>query len=458
MYSLNPKLQWFWKTKARNKILYGGRASSKSHDAAGFAIYLAANFTIKFLCARKFQNKISDSVYALLVAKIDQSGMADEFEVLKNGIKHKITGSEFIFMGTARNLNEIKSLEGVGILWLEESSALTQEEWDVIEPTIRLDGSEIWCVFNPDEQTDFIYDHFITKSQPDTITCHINWDDNPYLSETMLKIIRKAYETDPKRAEHIYGGIPKTGSDKSVINLAYILAAIDAHKKLGWEPSGKKVIGFDVADDGDDKCATVEAYGNVVTGATEWEAQEDELLKSCTTVYNRALEYGASITWDSIGVGAHCGAKFKELNDSKNYDIEYEAFNAGAGVEKPDKIYMQLPHINILNKDHFSNIKAQKWEEVADKFRKTYEMVTGQATHPFDELISIDSETFPTKLLDQLKIELSSPRKDVDGNGRFKVESKKDLRTRGIKSPNVADAFIMSQIRPKRRAPGFFDF
>src|ERR1700731_4766392 len=113
---------------------------------------------------------------------------------------------------------------------------------------------------------------------------------------------------------------------------------------------------------------------------------------------------------------------------------------------------MKLPHITIKNKDHFSNIKAQKWDEVATRFRKTYEVIEQGANHPIDELISIDSSTFPVKLLEKLKLELCSPRKDTDGNGRFKVESKKDLIKRSIKSPNLADAFIMALIKAKRKA------
>lgn len=355
-------------------------------------------------------------------------------------------------------MSEIKSTEGVDILWLEEAHYLSEEQWNIIMPTIRKKGSQIWLIWNPDSVTDFIYDKFVTNTPYDCEARMINHEENPYLSDTMRQVISDAYVEDRKSAEHVYGGIPKTGADKAVINLSYILAAIDAHKKLGWEPAGQKVIGFDVADDGDDSCATVEAYGNVAYGGSEWDAQEDELLKSCTTVHRRAIETGSAIVWDSIGVGAHCGAKFKELNTETQFNIDYDPFNAGSGVQDPDKVYMRLPHVKILNKDHFANIKAQKWDEVATKFRKTYEMVNGDAVHPFDELISIDSETFPPHILKKLKIELSSPMKDKDKSGRFKVESKEDMKKRGIKSPNIADAFIMAFIKPKRRSAGFFDF
>jgi len=304
---------------------------------------------------------------------------------------------------------------------------------------------------------DFVYQNFVVNPPKDCLSRLINWQENPFLSDTMAEVIAEAYERDKKSVEHIYGGLPKMGGDKSVISLVYILAAMDAHIKLGWEPVGKRRIGFDVADDGNDKCATVEAHGNVIMNAEEWEGLEDELLKSCTRVYNCALETGSSIVWDSIGVGATAGAKFAELNIAKGFQIEYDAFNAGGEIDDKDGVYMKLPHIIIKNKDHFANLKAQKWNEVADRFRKTYEVIEQGANHPQDELISINSATVPTKILEKMKMELSQPRKDVDGNGRFKVESKIDLKKRGVPSPNIADAFIMAMIKPKRAPAGFFD-
>lgn len=460
MYKLNPFLRGFWTAEARHKVLFGGRASSKSHDAAGFAVYLAANYNLRFLCARKFQNKIKESVYALIKAKIEQSEYRDEFVITNISIKHKLTGSEFIFLGIARNLQEIRSLEGIDILWLEEANFLTPEEWEVIHPTIRAEDSQIWIIFNPGEVTDFAWQYFVVNPPHSTICKEINWPDNPFLSDTMLQVIHDEYKRDPKLAEHIYGGKPRTGSDKSVINLAYILSAVDAHKheKYGWEPAGTNTVGYDVADDGDDLNGFVHMRGNVIMHAYDFEGLEDQLLKSCTRVYNEAVLLGASITFDCIGVGASAGNKFSELNESRGLHVAYDPFNAGSGVSDPKGVYMKLPHITILNKDHFANDKAKRWNEVAERFRKTHELVTGQAEHPRDECISINSATIPDNVLKKLQFELSAPHKDVDGNGRFKVESKKDMREkRGIKSGNIADAAVMAAIKPARDAAGFFD-
>jgi phage terminase large subunit len=424
------------------------------------AVYLAANYTLKFLCARQFQNRIDESVYTLIKNKIENSSFKDEFTLTKNSIRHKVTGSEFIFYGIARNLSEIKSTEGVDILWLEEAHYLTSEQWDVIEPTIRKEGSQIWLIWNPDEITDFIYQNFVVNPPEDCIGRPINWEENPYLSDTMLKVIHEAYKRDPEKARHVYGGEPKTGGDKSVINLKFIMSAVDAHKKLGWEPSGAKRVGFDVADDGEDANATTYIHGNVIMEVDEWEGLEDKILDSSKRVYNYARSKDATVTYDSIGVGAHVGSKFAEINDAQEgpYKLSYDPFNAGGGVTDPDGAFLTLPHVTITNKEHFCNIKAQKWDEVATRFRKTYEAVELGVPHPHDELISINKDTISPKQLTQLMHELASPRKDLDGNGKFKVESKKDMREkRKIKSPNIADSVIMAAILPKRASAGFFD-
>ncbi|MGQ4796605.1 PBSX family phage terminase large subunit [Escherichia coli] len=176
IYSLNPALREFWQTESRYKALYGGRASSKSHDAAGFAVYLAANYKLKFMCARQFQNRISESVYTLIKDKIEASEFNGEFTFTNNSIKHKTTGSEFLFYGIARNLAEIKSTEGVDILWLEEANYLTKEQWEVIEPTIRKEHSQIWLIWNPDELMDFIYQNFVVNPPADCVHKQINWE------------------------------------------------------------------------------------------------------------------------------------------------------------------------------------------------------------------------------------------------------------------------------------------
>jgi len=442
--SLNPALFDFWTAPARGRVLYGGRASSKSWDAAGWAIFLSTEYKIRVMCARQFQNKIAESVYTLLKIQIERFGLQAQFKITDNSIINMVTGSEFIFYGIARNIDEIKSAEGIDILWIEEAHALTKKQWDTLEPTIRADGSQIWVIMNPGLITDFSYQRFIVNPPEDFIVRKINYDENIFLSQTMLRVIANAKAASDRDGsgdyEHIYLGVPRDDDDSSVIKRSWIEAAIDAHYKLGFAAEGRKVIGYDVADSGQDKCANVFAHGSVAFWCEEWKAREDELLKSCSRTWGNARKYEAEIVYDSIGVGASAGAKFDELNQVGEGKISYRKFNSGGAVHEPEKYYAQDRMTKVKNKDFFSNIKAQAWWSLADRFRNTYDAVRNGTEYPVDELISISSEM---PQLEKLKTELSTPKRDFDQNGRVKVESKKDLAKREIASPNLADAFVM---------------
>lgn len=447
--TLNPVLRSFWTTKARNKVLYGGRDSSKTWDAAGFAIYLASKYKLRFLCTRQFQNKIEESVYTTLKNQIDRFGLIDEFTILNNKITHDVTGSEFIFYGLWRNIDEIKSLEGIDVCWIEEAHNLTKDQWDTLEPTLRKESSEFWIIFNPKLVTDFTYQRFVINPPPNTLVRKINYHDNPFLSSTSLSVIKARRDEDYEEYMHIYEGEPRQDDNDSIIKRAWVLSAIDSHIKLGVDIIDRHHIGFDVADDGADKNCYCVRKGFLLTEVHEWKAGEDELVLSASKVYSKAIELNCAINYDSIGVGAFMGSKFKELNRNKiqGMDIEYYKFNAAEKVKNPDKEYNNT---GIKNKDFFCNIKAQAWWEIADRFRATYNAVTKGDKILDDMLISIDSNI---EDLESLINELTTPRKDYDNMQRVKVESKKDLKQRKIASPNKADAFIMAYFDVKTVNP-----
>lgn len=434
--TINPSLVPFFKSKARYYVLYGGRASSKTMSLAAFLVFLSSQYKLKILCARQFQNRLADSVKSTIEECINLSGLEKEFHITENAIRHKKTGSDFSFIGIQRNLNDIKGTSGIDILWCEESDGLTKDQFDVIDPTIRKENSVIFFVFNPRLKTDFVWKNFVVNKMPDSIVRKINYDENPFLSTTMMKVI-EAKKGQPD-FDHIYLGEPMDTDDNSIIKRSHLLAAVDAHKKLGLDILGSNTLGFDVADDGGDGCALVQSFGNCLVWADEWQAKEDELLKSCSRSHNEASIRNASVVYDAIGVGAFVGGKLKDINEKSSVKVQYKKYFSGGAVLHPDKCYLET---KIKNKHFFANRKAQSWWAFADRVRNTYNAVTNGEKFELDEMIFIDgSIPYLNKLID----ELSTPTKDFDNNGRVKVESKKDLKKRGVDSPNLADAAIMS--------------
>lgn len=460
MASLNPNLLDFWFKdgvpapenfrKARTRVLYGGRASSKSWEFAGMIASIASQYKTRVLCVRRFQNKIRESVYTLISSQIDNFELPG-FDVRASDILHA-NGSEFVFYGIERNTDEIKSFEGADILWIEEAHNLTKEQWQILAPTIRKQGSEIWISFNPKLATDFVYKKFVSDRQPNSIVRLINYPENPFLSDTALAEIEALKADSYEDYEHIYLGVPRESDDSAVIKRSWLLAAIDAHKKVTpksgiW--TGQRTVGYDVADSGDDKNASVCMDGTICIHVDEWSGGEDELRESAARVKSTAERLGANlIGYDSIGVGAGTGSHLNGMGWRRHFK-----FNAAGKVQQPTKQYGET---KIKNEEFFSNLKAQAWWLLADRFRNTYLAVTKGREFPADEMISLSSEIDP-KLLDKLIDELAEPKRDFDNAGKVKVESKKDLAKRDVKSPNLADAFVIAASRGLLSRPSMLD-
>lgn len=430
MYKLNPNLKDFWRTRKPYKLLKGGRFSSKTQDAGGMAAFLARNYSVRFLCLRQFQNRITDSVYTVVKQKIEEAGWRSEFDIGVSTIKHRKTGSEFLFYGIARNIEEIKGTEGVDICWIEEGEGLTEAQWAIIDPTIRKEGSETWILWNPHLQTDFVQAKLPQLLGDDCIIRHINYPDNPFLSSTARQKAERLKAADYEAYEHIYLGVPMSNDNAAVIKLSWVEAAIGAQEKLGVDMSGARAVGYDVADSGADKNACAVFDGAVCEDIDEWKAPEDELAQSTKRAW--AKVGNGRLIYDSIGVGAHVGSTLKE----QGINSGYHKFNAGGAVIDAKQEYAP----GIKNGEKFENLKAQAWQDVANRLRNTYNAVTkGEAYSPSD-MISI-SPSCPK--LEQLKLELSTPRKRYSKRGLDMVETKDELAKRGIASPNLADAFIM---------------
>ncbi len=109
-------------------------------------------------------------------------------KILKNWLLNTLR-SEFLFYGLWRHITEIKSIESIDILWSEESHALTEAQWEVLEPTIRKEGSECWIIFNPNLVSDFVWQNFVVDPPANTLIRHINYNENPFLSQTALDVI-----------------------------------------------------------------------------------------------------------------------------------------------------------------------------------------------------------------------------------------------------------------------------
>ncbi|WP_417635128.1 PBSX family phage terminase large subunit, partial [Enterobacter hormaechei] len=315
MTKLNPVFKPFIKPH-RYKVAKGGRGSGKSWSIARLLVEISRRGTYRFLCAREFQASIADSVIQLIADTIEREGYNREFEIQKVYIRHLVTNSLFMFYGIKNNITKVKSLEGIDICWVEEAEAVTKASWDVLIPTIRKPGSEIWVSYNPKNILDDTHQRFVINPPDDICLLTVNWNDNPHFPDVLRLEMEECKRKDFDLYQHIWEGQPVADSDLAIIKPSWIAAAVDAHIKLNFEASGAKRIGFDVADEGEDSNAITMAHGSVVKDVQEW--SRGDVIESA----NRVNQYADSIAadkviYDSIGVGAGVKAQLNRIARSQ---------------------------------------------------------------------------------------------------------------------------------------------
>lgn len=216
---------------ARYKVAFGGRGSAKSWSFARKLLLIGADRPMRILCARELQISIKDSVHRLLSDQVDSLGLSDVYEVGQSYIRgcgDNNKGTEFIFKGLRHNAAEIKSMEGINICWIEEAQSVSERSWELLIPTIRTPGSEIWITFNPDQESDPTYQRFVANAPEGAIVREVNFDANPWFPEDLERERAHMARTDPDAYAHVWLGKFKIHSHSQVLKGKWVVDSFEA--------------------------------------------------------------------------------------------------------------------------------------------------------------------------------------------------------------------------------------
>lgn len=200
----------------RYKVAYGGRGSGKSWGFARALLMQGTEKPMRILCAREIQKSIKQSVHTLLKDQIQALGLGSFYEVVETAIRG-VNGTEFTFAGLATNTVEsIKSFEGVDIVWIEEAQTVSKRSYDILIPTIRKPGSEIWVTFNPYMDTDDTYKRFIIDKPNDAVVVKMNYNDNPWFPDVLERERARCKANNPEDYDNIWEGATKAAADGAI--------------------------------------------------------------------------------------------------------------------------------------------------------------------------------------------------------------------------------------------------
>ena len=222
---------------ARDKVARGGRGSGKSHFFAELLIEDAAaepgdsgGEGLFSACIREVQQDLAQSSKLLIEKKLTKLGLGepDGFKVYKDVIKTPGDGI-IIFKGmNDYSADSIKSLEGFKRAWWEEAHGATDLSIQLLRPTMRAKGSQMWWSYNPRLKTDPVDVLFMQQKPTGAVIVNANWRDNPWRTHELDQERIDCFNNQPDQYPHVWEGEYVT-----IIKGAYYADGLRAAEKEG---------------------------------------------------------------------------------------------------------------------------------------------------------------------------------------------------------------------------------
>lgn len=390
--------------KRRYKFYYGGRGGGKSYAFADALLVLGLEKKLFIACLREIQDSIKDSVHKLLSDRIAYYQL-EEYEVKESEIVNRLNGTRFIFKGLRdQDPQKIKSLEGVDIAWIEEGQTITKKSWDIFNPTIRKDGSEIWISMNREEENDPLWVAVGNKPDERTLVAKVNYYDNPFCPDELKIQAEKCRREDYDDYLHIWEGEPVSQGNKKLIGTLAVKRALECVID-NENNSAPLVVGVDPARFGDDKTAICFRRGRQAFRIKTFAKQSTvQVANIVTSIILEERPLRVNIDVGGLGAGI-----IDQLWD-RGYDDVVREINFGGEAQ---------------DKERFGNRRAEMWARVND-------WLNGE---------------LPVSLVDPdglLMSDLTAPEKKYDHIGRLMLEKKDDIKKRLGRSTDVGDALALT--------------
>ena len=406
-----------WQKEVLESLLSDDKIAIKSGHGTGKTAllswiilwWLCTKIPTKIACTANSAHQLNDVLWSE-ISKWHRNlpdGFKNLFEFKSDKINLVGVKDSFAVARTARR-EQPEALQGFhspNMLFIaDEASGIDNIIFEVAEGSLSTKGAKVILTGNPTRSSGYFYDCFHTMKhrwKTFTVSCH----DSQYVNPSFIADMAKKYGEDSNVFRiRVLGEFPESNED-AIIPLHLISESITRD----IDPSTDDVIwGLDVARHGNDRTALAKRQGNTLLEKIKTWKNKD-LMETVGIVVSEyeALPYSkrpTEILIDSIGLGAGVADRLQEMN----LNCQITAVNVA-----------ELPSMQ----DKYMRLRDELWFLVRGWFESR-------------DVKIIDDE--------ELIAELTTPSFSFMSNGKIKVESKEQMKKKGHKSPDLADALCLT--------------
>lgn len=389
-----------------------GRGIGKTSLVAAIVIwYLYTKSYSKILCVAPTRHQLRDNLWAEIAKWIRHSNIADDFEWTAERLCIKGKGAEWF--AKAQTASEPENILGSHssdmLVVIDEASGVPEEIFDAIDGTLSTIGSQLLMTGNPTKASGRFYDsHHKLRQLYDTF--HVSCLDSSRVDKRLIITQKQKWGTDSDMYRcHILGEFP-SGDPDTFIRL------VDAENAIMREDvdlEGEYHIGMDVARFGNAQTSVAIRKGMKILPLTSWQHCDTQVsvgrLKAIIRELRRDEEYYGNIKLyvDETGLGAGVTDPLMHL------DL----------TECPWMSNVELIRVNFGGKgdDDYANVGTKAWAQIRDNLN----------------FLSLPND-------DDLIGQLTTRKAKIQPTGRTVLETKDEMKRRGLMSPDKADAVSLS--------------
>jgi hypothetical protein len=395
----------------RRITVRSGHGVGKSAVLAWTALwFVLTRYPSKCVMTAPSSAQLFDALFAELRGQVNNLPpfLKELLVVTTDKISLKAAPDEVFISARTSRAETPEALAGVHsahvLLLVDEASGVPSAVFEAASGSMSAHNATTILTGNPTRGTGFFYDSH-TRMADQWKVFHVSCVDSPRVSPEFVEEMKLRYGEDSNAYRvRVLGEFPRSDDD-TIISLD--LAEGAANRDVSGSPTADLVWGLDVARFGGDRSCLVRRQGNLCLDIKTW--RNLDLMQLCGAVkaeYDIANPRPSTIMVDAIGMGAGVVDRLREL-----------------GLPILGVNVSESPSIG-----NYRNLRAELWYRARDWLAKR------------DCKIPKD---------DTLIAELTSVRYLFSSSGKVQVESKEDMKRRGLSSPDVADAFILTFAAPE---------